>query len=64
MVEIQADEYGGGDADRIHAELFARSMAALGLDRRYGAYLDALPAVTLRTAGCAGRSSATWRCSR
>src|SRR3954463_14671677 len=25
MVEIQADEYGGGRADRIHAELFARS---------------------------------------
>jgi hypothetical protein len=49
LVEIQADEYGGGKADRIHAELFARSMAALGLDRSYGAYLDVLPAVTLRT---------------
>jgi hypothetical protein len=49
LVEIQADEYGGGRADRIHAELFARSMEALGLDRRYGAYVDVLPAVTLRT---------------
>jgi hypothetical protein len=49
LVEIQGDEYGGGRADRIHAELFARSMAALGLDRTYGAYLDVLPAVTLRT---------------
>jgi hypothetical protein len=49
LVEIQADEYGGGRADRIHAELFARSMAALGLDARYGAYVDLLPAVTLRT---------------
>jgi hypothetical protein len=49
LVEIQADEYGGGRADRIHAELFARSMAAVGLDRRYGAYLELLPAVTLRT---------------
>ncbi len=47
MVEIQADEYGGGDADRIHAQLFARSMDALGLDARYGAYVDHLPAVTL-----------------
>jgi hypothetical protein len=49
LVEIQADEYGGGRADRIHAELFARSMAALGLDRSYGGYLDVLPGVTLRT---------------
>lgn len=49
MVEIQVDEYGGGRPERIHAELFARSMAALGLDREYGAYLDHLPAVTLRT---------------
>jgi hypothetical protein len=49
MVEIQADEYGGGRPDRIHAELFAKAMAVLGLDRRYGAYVDHLPAVTLRT---------------
>jgi heme oxygenase-like protein len=49
LVEIQADEYGGGRPDRIHAELFASSMEALGLDRRYGAYVDRLPAVTLRT---------------
>ena len=32
MVEIQADEYGGGRADWIHAELFARAMRAVGLD--------------------------------
>jgi hypothetical protein len=49
MVEIQADEYGGGDPDRIHAALFARAMEALGLDARYGAYVDHLPAVTLAT---------------
>ena len=49
MVEIQADEYGGGDPARIHAELFARSMQALGLDRGYGAYVDSVPAVTLAT---------------
>jgi len=49
MVEIQADEYGGGDPERIHAALFARSMDALGLDSRYGAYVDRLPAVTLAT---------------
>jgi hypothetical protein len=49
MVEIQADEYGGGDARRVHAALFARAMDALGLDSRYGAYVDQLPAVTLAT---------------
>jgi len=49
MVEIQADEYGGGDACRIHAAMFARTMDALGLDSRYGAYVDRLPAVTLAT---------------
>ena len=49
MVEIQADEYGGGDPARIHAELFARSMEGLGLDPTYGAYVDAVPAVTLAT---------------
>jgi hypothetical protein len=49
MVEIQADEYGGGDPTRIHATLFARTMDALGLDSTYGAYVDRLPAVTLAT---------------
>jgi hypothetical protein len=49
MVEIQADEYGGGDPERIHATLFARAMDALGLDSTYGAYVDRLPAVTLAT---------------
>jgi hypothetical protein len=49
MVEIQADEYGGGRPDRIHAQLFADAMEALGLDARYGAYLDHIPGVTLAT---------------
>ena len=49
LVEIQADEYGGGDARRIHAQLFADAMDALGLDSRYGAYVDRIPAVTLAT---------------
>jgi hypothetical protein len=50
MVEIQADEYGGGRAERIHADLFARSMEAVGLDSSYGAYLDHIPGHTLATA--------------
>jgi Iron-containing redox enzyme len=49
LIEIQADEYGGGRSEWIHAELFARAMRALGLDRTYGAYLDFIPGVTLAT---------------
>jgi len=49
LVEIQADEYGGGRPERVHAELFAVAMEELALDRAYGAYLDALPGVTLAT---------------
>jgi Iron-containing redox enzyme len=49
LVEVQADEYGGGRAERIHAELFAVTMDELGLDRTYGAYLDHVPGVTLAT---------------
>ncbi|WP_308492169.1 iron-containing redox enzyme family protein [Microbacterium terrisoli] len=47
LVEIQADEYGGGRADRIHAEIFAKSMRGAGLNDGYGAYADVVPAVTL-----------------
>src|SRR6185437_3210347 len=47
MIEIQSDEYGGGRAEWIHAELFARAMRALGLDSEYGAYLELIPGVTL-----------------
>jgi Iron-containing redox enzyme len=49
LVEIQSDEYGGGRPERIHAALFARTMAAVGLDPSYGAYLDWLPGITLAT---------------
>ncbi|HVL65337.1 MAG TPA: iron-containing redox enzyme family protein [Actinomycetota bacterium] len=49
MVEIQMDEYGGGDATRMHASLFARTLAASGLDPTYGAYVDVIPGVTLAT---------------
>ena len=49
LVEVQADEYGGGRPDRVHAVLFAKAMAALDLDPAYGVYLDRIPAVTLAT---------------
>lgn len=49
LVEIQADEYGGGAHDRMHSELFVTTMRELGLDPTYGAYLDLLPGTTLAT---------------
>ena len=49
MVEVQADEYGGGQVGRMHSELFAKTMRALDLDDSYGAYVGLLPASTLAT---------------
>jgi Iron-containing redox enzyme len=49
LVEVQADEYGGGRPERVHATLFAKAMRALDLDPAYGAYLDQIPGVTLAT---------------
>jgi len=49
LLEIQADEYGGGDYQAMHAVLFARTMRALGLDAGYGAYLPRIPGVALAT---------------
>ncbi|MEH0828792.1 iron-containing redox enzyme family protein, partial [Micromonospora sp. CPCC 205714] len=49
LVEIQMDEYGNGRLDRMHAELFRRTLDRLGLDTGYAAYLDRVPAVTLAT---------------
>lgn len=47
LVEVQADEYGGGRPERMHSALFARTMAALGVDAAYGAHVDRVPAITL-----------------
>lgn len=47
LVEIQADEYGGGVPGQTHAELFARTMQGLGLENDFGSYIDAIPAITL-----------------
>jgi hypothetical protein len=47
MVEIQADEYGAGVERDMHQNLFAVTMAELGLDPGYHAYLDRLPAESL-----------------
>jgi Iron-containing redox enzyme len=49
LVEIQSDEYGGGDPGWMHALLFAEAMERLGLDPTYGAYLERIPGFTLAT---------------
>jgi hypothetical protein len=46
LMELQFDEYGDGDPNRLHAHLFARGMEAAGLRPERGAYVDdALPEV-------------------
>ena len=47
LVEIQADEYGGGRPARMHSALFARTMRGLGLNDSYGGYVEAVPAISL-----------------
>jgi hypothetical protein len=49
LIEIQADEYGGGAPERVHATLFAEMMEEVGLNAGYGAYLDLIPGITLST---------------
>lgn len=50
LVELQCDEYGGGRPGRMHAELFAELMQALGLDAGDGAYWDEVPGEAFATA--------------
>lgn len=47
LVEIQADEYGGGRPQRMHSAIFARTLRGVGLDDSYGRYVDNVPAITL-----------------
>jgi Iron-containing redox enzyme len=47
LMEVQADEYGGGNAERMHSVLFANTMVALGLDPTYGRFIGQLPGITL-----------------
>lgn len=43
LMELQYDEYGGGDPRRLHSHLFARGLEACGLRADYGAYIDDVP---------------------
>lgn len=47
MVEILADELGGGRPEMLHSNLFRQMMGAFGLDDRENAYVAHLPGVTL-----------------
>jgi hypothetical protein len=47
LLEVQGDEYGSGQAERMHSVLFAKTMRALGLDDRENAYLGWIPGPTL-----------------
>ncbi|WP_329130358.1 iron-containing redox enzyme family protein [Streptomyces sp. NBC_01476] len=49
MVAIEYDEFGGGRAENVHAQLFADLMTDLGLDTEYGHYLDQAPGSVLAT---------------
>ncbi|MGZ8738230.1 MAG: iron-containing redox enzyme family protein [Nocardioides sp.] len=47
LMELQYDEYGAGDPNRLHAHLFAAGMDASGLRAEYGAYVDDVPVEVL-----------------
>lgn len=47
LAEVQYDEFGGGRPERLHQDLYARAMRALGLDDTYGAYVAEVGATAL-----------------
>jgi len=47
MIEIQMDEYGQGRPENVHSAIFAATMRSLGLDSRYGCYVNDVPALAL-----------------
>ncbi len=47
LVEIQFDEYGAGDATRMHHRLFEDGLRASGIDAAYGAHLAEASTATL-----------------
>lgn len=53
LAEILYDEFGGGRADRLHADLFARGLADLDLPTDIAAYLGDARAATLASVNVA-----------
>jgi hypothetical protein len=50
LAELQYDEFGAGQPDRLHQTMYAQTLAAVGLDPGYGAYIDTVSAVSLASA--------------
>jgi hypothetical protein len=48
LMELQFDEYGGGDPNRLHAHLFSEALEDVGLSPDYGAYVDEVPVEILQ----------------
>jgi hypothetical protein len=49
LVAVEFDEFGGGRAERVHAQLYADLLDAAGLSAEYLHYLDDVPACSLAT---------------
>ncbi|SEB32088.1 Iron-containing redox enzyme [Amycolatopsis lurida] len=49
LVEIQADEYGGGIPGRLHSQLFELTLNELGMLTEFGSYFEDVPACSLTT---------------
>ena len=47
LAELLHDEFGAGQPERLHADLFADALEGCGLDPSYGAYVDMTPATSL-----------------
>ncbi|MCF8611185.1 iron-containing redox enzyme family protein [Gordonia sp. HY285] len=47
FVAVEFDEYGAGHGDRVHQELFADLLSAMGLNDAYLGYLSTAPALAL-----------------
>lgn len=47
LVELQYDEYGAGDPDAMHSQVFAAGMEASGLNAEPGHYINDVPAEVL-----------------
>jgi hypothetical protein len=50
LMEVQYDEFGAGRPDGLHQDLYAHTLAAVGLDPGYGAYVDEVSALSLAAA--------------
>lgn len=48
VIELQYDEYGCGDPNRLHSHMFERGLEACGLRSEYGAYIDDVPVEVLK----------------